>query len=584
MKKLLLGDEAIAQGAIDAGLSGVYAYPGTPSTEITEYIQGHALARERGVHSRWCTNEKTAMEAALGMSFMGKRALVCMKHVGLNVCADPFVNSGMTGVNGGLVVLVADDPSMHSSQDEQDSRFYGKFAMIPTFEPSSQQEAYDMMSVAFEYSEQQCLPVLMRVTTRMAHSRAVVECADAARQPNPLNYDSVSANWVLLPANARRRNDKVTAQQATLEADAAASPYNRYESPSSQASKPYPLGILASGIAYNYVVEALKILTQSDVLPLPLLKVSQYPLPKTLVRRLLDECEQVLVVEEGQPFIEEQVRGVFESQNILGRLTGELPRTGELTPDCVVAALQNGPCEELSTLNSKLSTLNSQLSTLNSPLGFAASPCEELSTLNSQLSTLNSQLISPRPPQLCQGCGHRDVYTALNEVLKEFENPRVFGDIGCYTLGFLPPYRAIHSCVDMGASITMAKGAADAGQWPAVAIIGDSTFTHSGMTGLLDAVNENADITVIISDNLTTAMTGGQDSAGTNKFEAICRGLGVAEDHLHVVVPLPKNMPEITRIIRQEINYHGVSVIIPRRECIQTFKRHAKEKKQENKS
>ena len=185
-----------------------------------------------------------------------------------------------------------------------------------------------------------------------------------------------------------------------------------------------------------------------------------------------------------------------------------------------------------------------------------------------------------RPPQLCQGCGHRDVYAALNEVLKEYENPRVFGDIGCYTLGFLPPYRAIHSCVDMGASITMAKGASDAGQWPAVAIIGDSTFTHSGMTGLLDAVNEKANITVIISDNLTTAMTGGQDSAGTNKFEAICLGLGVEPEHLHVVVPLPKNMPEITRIIREEINYKGVSVIIPQRECIQTFKRKAKAKKQ----
>ena len=175
---LLLGDEAIAQGAIDAGLSGVYAYPGTPSTEITEYIQQNAVARERGIHSRWATNEKTAMEAALGMSFMGKRSLVCMKHVGLNVCADPFVNSAMTGVNGGVVVLVADDPSMHSSQDEQDSRFYGKFAMIPTFEPSNQQEAYDMMAYAFEYSEQQCLPVLMRVTTRMAHSRAVVKVVD----------------------------------------------------------------------------------------------------------------------------------------------------------------------------------------------------------------------------------------------------------------------------------------------------------------------------------------------------------------------------------------------------------------------
>ncbi|MBR4533228.1 MAG: indolepyruvate ferredoxin oxidoreductase [Bacteroidaceae bacterium] len=537
MKKLLLGDEAIAQGAIDAGLSGVYAYPGTPSTEITEYIQGNATARERGLHSRWCTNEKTAMEAALGMSYMGKRALVCMKHVGLNVCADPFVNSAITGVNGGVVVLVADDPSMHSSQDEQDSRFYGKFAMIPTFEPSNQQEAYDMMAVAFEYSEQQCLPVLMRVTTRMAHSRSVVECADSSRQQNPLNYNSVAANWVLLPANARRRNDKVTAQQAQLEADAAASPYNKFISPASPVGEKYPLGIIASGIAFNYVNECFP-----EGCPFPLLKISQYPLPKTLVRQLLDSCERVIVIEEGQPFIEEQVRGVFESQNILGRLTGELPRTGELTPDCVAAALKADSAQE-------------------------AAP------------SFNSQLVVPRPPALCQGCGHRDVYTALNEVLKEYDNPRVFGDIGCYTLGFLPPYKAIHSCVDMGASITMAKGASDAGQWPAVAIIGDSTFTHSGMTGLLDAINENADITVIISDNLTTAMTGGQDSAGTNKFEAICRGLGVPEEHLHVVVPLPKNMPEITRIIREEINYHGVSVIIPRRECIQTFKRKAKVKK-----
>ena len=543
-RKLLLGDEAIALGAIHAGLSGVYAYPGTPSTEITEFIQGDATARERGLHSRWCTNEKTAMEAALGMSFMGKRALVCMKHVGLNVCADPFVNSGMTGVNGGVVVLVADDPSMHSSQDEQDSRFYGKFAMIPTFEPSSQQEAYDMMETAFEYSEQQCLPVLMRVTTRMAHSRAVVVVKDEARPENEKNYNAAAANWVLLPANARRRNDKVTAQQAQLEEDASTSKWNLAPSLPPRGEEKYPLGIIASGIAYNYVQEALSTppLGEAGRGPLPVLKISQYPLPKRLVRQLLDSCEKVLVVEEGQPFIEEQVRGVFESQNIFGRLTGELPRTGELTPDCVMAAVAP-------------------------------------QSVNSQLSTLNSQLVVARPPQLCQGCGHRDVYTALNEVLKEYENPRVFGDIGCYTLGFLPPYKAIHSCVDMGASITMAKGASDAGQWPAVAIIGDSTFTHSGMTGLLDAVNENADITVIISDNLTTAMTGGQDSAGTNKFEAICRGLGVSDEHLHVVVPLPKNMPEITQLLRDEINYHGVSVIIPRRECIQTFKRHAKEKK-----
>jgi len=530
MKKLLLGDEAIAQGALDAGLSGVYAYPGTPSTEITEYIQNSKLAIERNVHRKWCVNEKTAMEAALGMSYMGKRALVCMKHVGLNVCADPFVNSAMTGTNGGIVVLAADDPSMHSSQDEQDSRFYGKFAMIPIFEPSSQQEAYDMMAEAFDYSEREHLPVLMRVTTRMAHSRAVVQIADTPREENPLNYDSVAANWVLLPVNARRRNDYVTSQQQHLEDDAAASEHNVLT-----IGKDRSLGIIASGIAYNYLMECFP-----EGCPYTVLKLCRYPLPKDLVRKVTDTCDSVLVVEEGQPFIEEMLRGVMPGNAVVkGKLTGELPRTGELNPDLVKKALG-----------------------METAVAFAP-----------------SDKVAARPPALCQGCGHRDVYAAMNEVLLDYPNARVFGDIGCYTLGFLPPYKAIHSCVDMGASITMAKGAADAGQWPALAVIGDSTFTHSGMTGLLDAVNANANITVIISDNLTTAMTGGQDSAGTNKFEAICRGLGVDENHLHVVVPLPKNMPEITRIIREEIEYRGLSVIIPRRECMQTLQRHLKMKK-----
>ena len=536
MKKLLLGDEAIAQGALDAGLSGVYAYPGTPSTEITEYIQQSPLARERGVHSRWSTNEKTAMEAALGMSYMGKRALVCMKHVGLNVCADPFVNSAMTGTNGGVIVLVADDPSMHSSQDEQDSRFYGKFAMIPTLEPASQQEAYDMMAEAYDMSEKLQLPVLMRVTTRMAHSRAVVQCADEPRPQNELNYNAKASNWVLLPAFARKRNDIVTAQQPLLEQMAVDSPYNQYIDVDNQQ-----LGIIASGIAYNYLMESFP-----DGCPFPVLKISQYPIPKKLIRRMTDDCEYVLICEEGQPFIEDQVRGVMPGNAVIkGRLSGELPRTGELNPDVVADALEK--------------IVDCQLARTRS-----YAPCED---------------VAPRPPALCQGCGHRDVYQALNEVLAQYPNARVFGDIGCYTLGFLPPYKAIHSCVDMGASITMAKGAADAGQWPAIAIIGDSTFTHSGMTGLLDAVNENADITVIISDNLTTAMTGGQDSAGTNKFEVICRGLGVSDEHLKVVVPLPKNMADIKQTIEQEINYHGVSVIIPRRECMQTLQRHLKQKK-----
>ncbi|MBO5795058.1 MAG: indolepyruvate ferredoxin oxidoreductase [Bacteroides sp.] len=527
-RKLLLGDEAIALGAIHAGISGVYAYPGTPSTEITEYIQGHAPE----VRSRWCTNEKTAMEAALGMVYAGKRALVCMKHVGMNVAADAFVNSAITGVNGGLVVLAADDPSMHSSQNEQDSRFYGKFAMIPILEPSTQQEAYDMMPYAYELSESLKLPVLLRIVTRLAHSRAGVVIRKPQEQ-NALNPETDRTHWVLLPGNARRQYASLVEKQKELLASSEASPYNKSEF-CAQNSK-HKLGVIACGIAYNYVLENKP--HKSDI---PVLKVSQYPLPEASIKALAEQCESLLIAEDGQPLVEEQVKSILGAEYPLkGRLTGELPRMGELTPDCVGAALG----------------------------------------VNIEQPYTDAQNVMPRPPALCQGCGHRDVYDALNKVAAEYENARIFGDIGCYTLGALPPFRAIDSCVDMGASITMAKGAADAGIFPAIAIIGDSTFTHSGMTGLLDAINDNANITVIISDNLTTAMTGGQDSAGTNKFEAICLGLGIAPEHVRVVIPLPKNMEEITRTIREEIEYKGVSVIIPRRECMQTLQRKLRNKK-----
>lgn len=529
MKKLLLGDEAIALGAINAGISGVYAYPGTPSTEITEYIQANATAKGMNVRSRWCTNEKTAMEAALGMSFAGKRAIVCMKHVGLNVAADPFVNSAITGVNGGLVVLVADDPSMHSSQNEQDSRFYGKFAMIPVFEPSSQQEAYDMIGSAFDLSEELRLPVLMRMVTRLAHSRAAVAFGNSKPQ-NGLNPDSDRTHWVLLPANARRQYESLVAKQGTIAQSAENSPFNLTKNV--KAGSKAPLGIITSGIGYNYFREA--------GVEMPLLKISQYPVPAGKVRELAAACQALLIVEDGQPFVEEQVKAILGAEyRISGRLDGTLPRTGELNPDCVAAALGQK---------------------------------------NEQAFTDIRNVVG-RPPALCNGCGHRDMYSALKEIVAEYPEARVFGDIGCYTLGALPPFKAIDSCVDMGASITMAKGAADAGLFPAVSVIGDSTFTHSGMTGLLDAVNENAPITVVISDNLTTGMTGGQDSAGTGRLEQICLGIGVAPEHLKVVIPLPQNMEEIRRTMREEFEYRGTSVIISRRECIQTLNRKLKNRK-----
>ena len=541
MKHLLLGDEALAQGAIDAGLSGVYAYPGTPSTEITEYIQLSEKKAAKGIFCRWATNEKTAMEGALGMSYMGKRALVCMKHVGMNVCADAFMNAAITGVNGGLVVVAADDPSMHSSQNEQDSRFYAKFAMIPCLEPSNQQEAYDMMHYAFDLSESLRTPILMRVTTRMAHSRAVVETLDTPREQNVLSAPENTNHFILLPAFARKNYAELVEAQADFVQTSEESLYNTY----TKGIEPKK-AIVTTGIAYNYLMEAVSEIgnQESGIGTNSILKITQYPLPKALIDQMVaDGAEEILVMEEGQPVVEEMLRGMVPSTvAVKGRLTGDLPRMGELTPDCVRKALANG---EVQTEEEKVVP----------------------------------DIVVGRPPALCQGCGHRDMYAALNEVAAEHEGSKIFGDIGCYTLGALSPFHAIHACVEMGASITMAKGAADAGQFPAFAVIGDSTFTHSGMTGLLDCVNSKANVVVLISDNLTTGMTGGQDSAGTGRLEAICLGLGVEPEHVRVVVPLPKNMDEIKRVLREEVAYNGTSVVIARRECIQTLKRHLKAKK-----
>lgn len=522
-----MGDEAIAQAALDAGLSGVYAYPGTPSTEITEYIQ--LATAGSNIHSRWCANEKTAMEAALGMSFAGKRALVCMKHVGMNVAADCFINAGMTGVKGGLMVVAADDPGMHSSQNEQDSRFYGDFALVPMLEPCNQQEAYDMVHSGYRLSEQTGEPVLMRLVTRLAHSRSGVE----RRSPQPQNDISFSNDpkqFILLPGIARQRYRALLQLQDVLVRASEESPYNRLtDGPDKR------LGIVACGIAYNYLMENFP-----EGCDYPVLKIGQYPLPKRQLRRLAETCSEILVLEDGQPFVEKQLKGCLGiGISVKGRMDGTIPPDGELNPDSVARAVGK----------------------------------------ENKAAFTTPALVEMRPPALCEGCGHRDLYTVLTQVLKEeYPDHKVFGDIGCYTLGANAPFHAIHSCVDMGASITMAKGAADAGVHPAVAVIGDSTFTHSGMTGLLDCVNEHTPVTIVISDNETTAMTGGQDSAGTGRLESICTGIGVAPEHVRVVVPLRKNYEEMKQIIREEIDYRGVSVIIPRRECIQTLARKKRNK------
>jgi len=533
-KLLLLGDEAIAQGALDAGLSGIYAYPGTPSTEITEFIQHSKYAEEKHIHCTWSANEKTAMEAALGMSYAGKRTMVCMKHVGLNVAADPFINAAITGANGGILVVAADDPSMHSSQNEQDSRVYGKFALVPILEPSNQQEAYDMVHYGFDFSEKYSVPVLMRITTRMAHSRSGVVRRESVREPNELRLPSDLRQFVLLPSIAKRRYKNLLKNHTVFIEESGHSPFNTYFDGLDKS-----LGIVVCGLGYNYLLENYP----DHKVPYPVLKIGQYPMPRGLVEKLADECKEILVIEDGYPVVEELLKGYLgRGLKVKGRLDGTLPRDGELNPNLVAVALG----------------------------------------MKDTIGPSIPDLMVGRPPSLCSGCPHIDSYKALNEALATLPKGRVFSDIGCYTLGALKPYEAINSCVDMGASITMAKGAADAGMVPAVAVIGDSTFTHSGMTGLLDAVYDKSPITILILDNGTTAMTGGQDSAAIGRIDDIVKGLGVEEEHIRILKPLRKNHEENVKIIMEELAYMGVSVIILRRECIVTIDKRMRDKFKKN--
>lgn len=528
-KLLLLGDEALAQGGIDAGISGIYAYPGTPSTEITEYVQHSKQAKERNIHAEWSSNEKTAMEAALGMSYAGKRVMVCMKHVGLNVAADAFVNSGITGTNGGLIVVAADDPSMHSSQNEQDSRFYGKLTLIPILEPTNQQQAYDMMHYGFELSEKYKTPVLLRITTRLAHSRAGVKTKAIVKQ-NELILPSDPRQFVLLPALARKRYKLLLSNQEKFDYESEESKFNKF-----YEGKDKGIGIIACGISYNYLMENY----QEKEIPFSVLNIGQYPLPRKQIEKIYHESNELLILEDGAPMVEEMIKGFLaQGKKVYGRLDGTIPRDGELNPNIIAKALN-----------------------LPNSIG------EDI-----------PGLVVDRPPKFCDGCSHIDSYNALNQALEEYTKGRVFSDIGCYTLGALPPYNAINSSVDMGASITMAKGAADAGLNPSVAVIGDSTFTHSGMTGLLDCVNEKTPVTILIFDNSTTGMTGGQKSSGFGRIEAICEGIGVEKEHIRVLKPLRKNHDEMVMIMKEELMYQGVSVIIPRRECVQTLNKRMRAK------
>ncbi|PKP21354.1 MAG: indolepyruvate ferredoxin oxidoreductase, partial [Bacteroidetes bacterium HGW-Bacteroidetes-22] len=329
-KLVLLGDEAIAQAAIDAGISGIYAYPGTPSTEITEYIQHSKEAAAKGIRACWTANEKTAMETALGMSYAGKRTMVCMKHVGLNVAADPFINSAITGANGGLLIVSADDPSMHSSQNEQDSRFYGKFALVPILEPSNQQEAYDMVRYGFDLSEHFRLPVMLRITTRLAHSRSGVETRPQ-REQNAVSLPTNLRQFVLLPAIARKQYKNLLGQQQALISESESTGFNIFIEGTDKSK-----GIITTGLAYNYLMENFA----DRKVPYAIVKIGQYPLPINMIEKLANECDEILVMEEGMPLVEEHLAGLLHRGiKVRGRLDGTLPRDGELNPNIVAVAL-----------------------------------------------------------------------------------------------------------------------------------------------------------------------------------------------------------------------------------------------------
>ncbi len=558
---VLLGDEAFALGTLHAGLSAGFGYPGTPSTEIMEYLidnyeRNRAADAETPV-AQWCSNEKTALEAALGVSFAGRRAVVTMKHVGLNVAADPFMNASLCGIKGGLIIAVADDPSMHSSQGEQDSRFYADFAMIPCFEPTTQQEAYEMAFEAFDVSEKYHVPVIMRFVTRLSHSRAVVHADESKIRAQNKLEKADRKEWMLLPALARKNYEKMIAKQDELVAYTVASKRN----PLVLNTKRTDLAIITGGLGRNYFLENLedyKAFCEKKFPGLGLpstLHIGTLPLPLDSIKKLAETAKTILVIEEGQPFLEKQLRGVLPQQTqVVGKFTGLLPRAGELNPDVVRIALGLEPNK-----------------TMLETAGLAET-CKNL---------------PGRPPQLCNGCPHVDSYTSLNNAVAALvekagkDNVTVNADIGCYALGGAAPLNAAESIVCMGASIGMARGASQAGVKYTFGVIGDSTFLHSGITNLVDCVATKTPVTVVLLDNTIVAMTGCQPTMlPSSQFEPLVKGLGVEPEHIRVLATNPANREANTKVLLEEAEYRGVSVVIMVRECLEAFRiRNKKAKK-----
>ncbi len=480
---LALGVEVVGCAAFDAGIKGAFGYPGTPSTEGFEFLEAMIQAEPAGRVARWAANEKVAYDLALGVSYAGHRTLVSMKHVGLNVAMDAYTNSALTGIRGGLVLLVADDPGMHSSQNEQDSRRLAEFAWLPCLEPSTVQECYDYTLRAFELSEAMQLPVMVRLVTRLAHCRAAfVRRKTLAPAGLGVVPKAAVQDWVLIPSNARRRYLDLLAKQPGLIQDLSA--MNRFM-PGTGGRR----GVVVSGMGRAYFDQLA--LEHPDLATLPRLEVAAYPVDPQLELAFLSRLDEVFVFEEDYPVLEERLN-LRGTARVHGRLDGTVPRTGELTPRLLKNALGLVAAEGRAGID------------LDLPL---------------------------RAPQFCDGCGHVDAYEALRSALRNLGVPdaRVFGDIGCYTLAAQEPMGAIHAVVEMGASISLAVGAALAGQTPSVAVIGDSTFGHSGLPALLTAAGSGVNVTVLILDNRVVGMTGQQPSQALDQVERMVLGMGIPE-------------------------------------------------------
>ena len=521
MKVLMSGNEAIARGAYECGARFGAGYPGTPSTEILE-----EFAKYPGVYAEWAPNEKVALEVGIGAALAGAKSLVTMKHVGVNVAADPLFTVSYTGTNGALVIITADDPSLHSSQNEQDNRNYARFAKIPMLEPGDSEEAKEFIKIAFSMSAKFDTPVFLRSTTRVSHSKSLVRKEDPSEDEDLTELRINPSKYVMVPAMARLRRLEVEKRLQALRDFAETFPGNRME------MKNREIGIITAGMPYNYAKE---VMPDCSYLKLGLV----YPLPEKMIRKFAEKVKKLYVVEELDPFLEEQIKAM--GIEVTGKSL--LPYTNEFDPGVIAGAMAPLP----------------------------ATPVK-----------LPEVTIPPRPPNLCPGCPHRGLFHVLGK-MKVF----VAGDIGCYTLSFMKPLEGLHSCICMGASVGMAHGMSkalgDKGRGKVVGVIGDSTFIHSGITPLLILAYNNGTAVIVICDNRTTAMTGMQEHPATGftlqgketkalDFQALARVLGI--DSVRVIDPY--DLKETRTVMREELSRSAPSLVISRRSCV-LFKRHYRE-------